>query len=150
MNKKNLTAGVAFAAIALTTLTFASVSGGVGSKADFEAFKTAVDSGMYANLPDVAKAKISESQFADILAKNASRKAEKSAIDAEDYVGFRNAKIAQIPDETKFNTMVAHQKAQKIAQEAIEAAIKTNDFTAFKKAHTDLQASLAILKTHAL
>jgi hypothetical protein len=81
-----------------------------------------------------------------MVAKNTARTAEDNAITAGDYTAFRTAKIAQIPDEAEFKDMVAIHAAQATAQAAIETAIKNNDFAAFQKAHTDLQAAMTTLK----
>lgn len=81
-----------------------------------------------------------------MVAQNTARTAEDNAIKAGDYTAFRNAKIAQIPDEAEFKDMVAIRAAQATAQTAIETAIKNNDFAAFQKAHIDLQAAMVTLK----
>ncbi len=147
MKKTLLTTGAALSAIALSTLTFASVNMTRPAKADFDALRTAIENNDYASLSDTLKAKITEAQFAKAVEKNAQKDAVQSAIEAGDYTAFRNAKIAEIPTEAEFQTMIAVQKAHSTAQTAIETAIKNNDFTAFKQAHTDLQAALVTLKS---
>ncbi|MEI6711787.1 MAG: hypothetical protein WCK88_06485 [bacterium] len=110
--------------------------------------KTAIETNNYASLPDTVKAKITETQFANMVAQNAARTAEDNAITAGDYTAFRNAKIAEIPTEAEFRNMVTIHTAQVTAQAAIETAVKNNDFAAFQKAESDLQTAMAALKTN--
>jgi len=121
------------------------VKNSLPNRADFTAIKTAVESNNYASLSVDEKAKITEAQFAKMVAQNTARTAEDNAITAGDYTAFRNAKIAQIPDEAQFKDMVAVRAAHATAQAAIETAIKNNDFAAFQKAHADLKAALVAL-----
>lgn len=146
MKKILITTGAAFTAIALTTLTFAWVQNNLETKADREVIRTAIESNNYASLSDTAKTQITEALFATMVAKNMNQQAELAAIDSGDYTAFRNAKIAKIPDESVFNAITSMKKAQTAAQADIEASIKSNDFTAFKKAHTDLKTTLDTLK----
>jgi len=71
--------------------------------------------------------------------------AVQKAIASGDYAAFREAMIAQIPTETELQKRVSAQKAHTVALTAIQTAIKNNDFTAFKKAHTDLRATITAL-----
>ncbi len=147
MKKTLLATGAAFAAIALTTMAFAGVRNDPPSKADFSVLKTAIENNDYSSLSDTLKAKITEAQFAKAVEKNSQKDTVESAIEAGDYAAFRNAKIAEIPTEAEFQTMVALHKAHNTAQTAIESAIKNNDFSAFKKAHIELQSTMTTLKS---
>ncbi len=122
-------------------MTFAAVSGKTG-RPDFSAVKTAVEANNYASLPDTAKAKISEAQFAEMVQKSLEHKAVENAITAGDYSAFKTAMIAQIPTETEFQKMVAAHKAHAATQTAIEAAVKNNDFAAFKSAVASERAQM--------
>ncbi len=145
MNKTLLTTGAAFAAIALTTLTFAGVKNNLPSKADFSVLKTAIATNNYASLPDAIKAKITEAQFAKVVAKESRNTAVEKAIETGDYTAFRNAKIAEIPTEAEFKNMIAIKAAHTTAQIAIQNAIKNNNFAAFQKAYADLKIALQTL-----
>lgn len=134
MNTKTLLIGSALGVLTLGSLSFAAVNGKLVRGADFSAVRTAVEANNYASLPDTAKAKISETQFAEIVARNAEHQAVEKAISTGDYVAFKNAMIAQIPTETEFAEMVARHKAHTEAQAKIELAVKNNDFAAFKAA----------------
>lgn len=134
MNTKTLLIGAGIGVLTLGSLSFAAVNGKMGKWADFSAVRTAVEANNYASLPDTAKAKISETQFAEMVAKGAQHEAVEKAISSGDYAAFKNAMIAQIPTETEFQKMVATQKARTEAQAKIELAVKNNDFAAFKAA----------------
>lgn len=132
MNTKNVLVAAGVATVLLGSLTFAAVT--KENRPDFSAVKTAIEANNYAGLPDTAKAKITETQFADMVAKSKEHKAVENAITAGDYAAFKNAMIAQIPNETEFQKMVTAQKARLVSQAAIETAVKNNDFAAFKTA----------------
>ena len=134
MNTKTLLIGAGIGVLTLGSLSFAAVNGKMGKWADFSAVRTAVEANNYASLPDTAKAKISETQFAEMVAKGAQHEAVEKAISSGDYAAFKNAMIAQIPTETEFQKMVVAQKARTEAQAKIELAVKNNDFAAFKAA----------------
>lgn len=68
MNTKTLLIGSALGVLTLGSLSFAAVNGKLARGADFSAVRTAVEANNYASLPDTAKAKISETQFAEIVA----------------------------------------------------------------------------------
>jgi len=80
------------------------------------------------------KAKISQEQFTQMVAKKTEHQAVESAITAGDYTAFKNAMIAQIPTEPEFQKMVTMRKTRIEAQAKIEAAVKNNDFAAFRTA----------------
>ena len=132
MNTKTLLIGAGIGVLTLGSLSFAAVNGKIGKWADFSAVRTAVEANNYASLPDTAKAKISETQFAEMVAKGAQHEAVEKAISSGDYAAFKNAMIAQIPSEAEFQKMVATQKTRAEAQAKIELAVKNNDFAAFK------------------
>lgn len=132
MNTKTLLIGSALGVLTLGSLSFAAVNGKLTRDTDFSAVRTAVEANNYASLPDTAKAKISEAQFAQMVARNEEHEAVEKAISSGDYVAFKNAMIAQIPTETEFAEMVARHKAHTEAQAKIELAVKNNDFAAFK------------------
>lgn len=134
MNTKTLLIGSALGVLTLGSLSFAAVNGKLVRGADFSTVRTAVEANNYASLPDTAKAKISETQFAEMIARNAEHEAVEKAISTGDYAAFKNAMIAQIPTETEFAEMVARHKAHTEAQAKIELAVKNNDFAAFKAA----------------
>jgi hypothetical protein len=134
MNTKTLLIGAGIGALTLGSLSFAAVNGKMGKGADFSAVRTAVEANNYASLPDTAKAKITETMFADMVQKSVEHKTVENAITAGDYVAFKNAMIAQIPTEAEFQKMVSAHKTRTETQEKIEAAVKNNDFTAFKAA----------------
>lgn len=134
MNTKTLLIGAGIGVLTLGSLSFAAVNGKIGKWADFSAVRTAVEANNYASLPDTAKAKISEAQFAEMVAKSAEHEAVEKAISSGDYAAFKNAMIAQIPSEAEFAEMVARHKAHTEAQAKIELAVKNNDFAAFKAA----------------
>lgn len=99
-----------------------------------ETVKTAVESNNYATLSATAKAKITQEQFAQMVAKKSEHQAVENAIESGDYVAFKNAMIAGIPNEAEFQKMVAAHKARTETQTKIETAVKNNDFTAFRAA----------------
>lgn len=134
MNTKTLLIGAGIGVLTLGSLSFAAVNGKIGKWPDFSAVRTAVEANNYASLPDTAKAKISETQFAEMVAKNAEHTAIEQAISSGDYTAFKNAIIAQIPSEAEFQKMVAAQKTRAETQAKIELAVKNNDFAAFKAA----------------
>lgn len=133
MNTKNILIAAGVGTVLLGSLSFAAVNGKM-NRPDFSAVKTAIESNTYSRLPDEAKTKITEAQFAQMVQKESWHKAVESAIEAGDYAAFKTAMIAQIPDETQFQTMVAAHKARATSRAAIEAAVKNNDFSAFKTA----------------
>lgn len=63
----------------------------------------------------------------------------KAAIEANDYSKLSATEQTKITKE-QFAQMVAMNKARASHEAAILAAVKTNDFTAFQKAHTDFKA----------
>lgn len=134
MNTKTLLIGAGIGVLTLGSLSFAAVNGKMGKWPDFSAVRTAVEANNYASLPDTAKAKISEAQFAKMVAKGAQHEAVEKAVSSGDYAAFKNAMIAQIPTEAEFAEMVAHHKTHTEAQAKIELAVKNNDFAAFKAA----------------
>ena len=142
MNKKILTTGIVLGALALSGVTFAAFGGNVG-QGDFSAVQTAVASNNYASLSTADQAKISTTQFADMVTKYNARKAVQDAITAGDYTAFKNAKIAQIPTETEFQKMVTMEKSRVATQASIETAVKNNDFAAYKTAIAAQQAAMA-------
>lgn len=142
MNTKSLLIAAGVTTVLLGSMTFAAVSGKTG-RPDFAAVQTAVETNNYASLPDAAKAKISETEFADMVQKFLEHKAVENAITAGDYAAFKAAMIAQIPSETEFQKMVAEHKAHAETQAAIETAVKNNDFAAFKAAVTAERTRMA-------
>lgn len=147
MNTKNILVAAGVATVLLGSLTFAAVSGKT-NRPDFSAVQTAVESNNYASLPDTAKAKITEAQFAEMVQKATQHKAVENAITAGDYTAFKNAKIAQIPTEAEFQKMVTAQKARIASQAAVETAVKNNDFAAFKTAMTAQKARMDATHPH--
>lgn len=133
MNTKNVLVVAGVASVLLGSLTFAAVSGKI-NRPDFFAVKTAVETNNYTSLPDTAKAKITEAQFAEMVQKATEHKALENAITAGDYTAFKAAMVAQIPTEAEFQKMVVGHKARIENQTAIEIAVKNNDFSAFKAA----------------
>jgi hypothetical protein len=133
MNTKNVLVVAGVATVLLGSLTFAAVSGKT-NRPDFSAVKTAVEANNYASLPDTAKTKITEAQFAEMVQKATEHKTVENAITAGDYTAFKNAKIAQIPTEAEFQKIVAEHKDRIASQSAVETAVKNNDFAAFKTA----------------
>lgn len=133
MNTKNVLIAAGVGTVLLGSLSFAAVNGKM-NRPDFSEVRTAIESNNYASLTDEAKTKITEDQFAHMVEKEAQHKAVESAIEAGDYGAFKNAMIAQIPDEAEFQKMVAAHKARSLAQQAVETAVKNNDFNAFKSA----------------
>lgn len=142
MNTKTLLIGSALGVLTLGSLSFAAVNGKLTRDTDFSAIRTALEANNYASLPDTAKAKISEAQFAQMVARNEEHEAVEKAISSGDYVAFKNAMIAQIPTETEFAEMVARHKAHTEAQAKIELAVKNNDFAAFKAAMESQKAQM--------
>ena len=142
MNTKSLLIAAGVTTVLLGSMTFAAVSGKT-ARPDFAAVQTAVEANNYASLPDAAKAKISETEFADMVQKFLEHKAVENAITAGDYAAFKAAMIAQIPSETEFQKMVAEHKAHAETQAAIETAVKNNDFAAFKAAVTAERTRMA-------
>lgn len=134
MNTKTLLIGAGIGVLTLGSLSFAAVNGKLGKGTDFSVIRTAVEANNYASLPDTAKAKISEAQFAEMVSKGAEHEAVEKAISSGDYAAFKNAMIAQIPSEAEFAEMVARHKAHTEARAKIELAVKNNDFAAFKAA----------------
>ncbi len=132
MNTKTLLIGAGVGVLTLGSLSFAAVNGKMGKNADFSSVRTAVEANNYSSLPDIAKAKISEAQFAKMVAKSAEHEAVEKAISSGDYTAFKNTMIAQIPTEAEFADMVARHKTHTEAQAKIELAVKNNDFAAFK------------------
>ncbi len=141
MNTKNVLVAASVATVLLGSLTFAAVSG-KANRPDFFAVKTAVEANNYASLPDMAKVKITEAQFAEMVQKTTEQKTVKNAITAGDYAAFKNAMIAQIPSEAEFQKMVTEHKARVVNQTAIETAVKNNDFSAFKTFMTAKKAQI--------
>lgn len=144
MNTKTLLIGAGIGILTLGSLSFAAVNGKMGKGADFSAVKTAVESNNYASLPETAKAKITPEQFAQMVAKKTEHQAVESAIEAGNYIAFKNAMIAQIPSEVEFQKMVAAHKTRTETQTKIEAAVKNNDFTAFKAAIEAQKAQMTL------
>lgn len=144
MNTKTLLIGASIGVLTLGSLSFAAVNGKVGKGADFSAVKTAVDANNYAGLPETAKAKITPEQFAQMVAKKTEHQAVESAVEAGNYTAFKNAMIAQIPNEAEFQKMVAAHKARTESQAKIETAVKNNDFTAFKAAVEAQKAQMTL------
>jgi hypothetical protein len=134
MNTKTLLVGAGIGILTLGSLSFAAVNGKLGKGADFSAVKTAVEANNYAGLPDTAKAKITETMFADMVQKNIDRTAVEKAVADGDYTAFKNAMIAQIPTEPEFQKMVTMHQARIETQAKVEAAVKNNDFAAFRTA----------------
>ncbi len=107
--------------------------------------QNAIIANNYASLPDSVKAKISEVQFASMVAKYAARQAVKNAIKSGDYSAFKTAMIAQIPTEAEFQKMAATEKARSDAQAQILLAVQNNDFTAYKAALATQKTALQAL-----
>jgi hypothetical protein len=63
----------------------------------------------------------------------------KSAVEANDYSKLSTDEQSKVTKE-QFAQMVTVNKAMISHQAAIESAVKANDFTSFKKAHTDFKA----------
>ena len=63
----------------------------------------------------------------------------KSAIEANDYSKLSTDEQSKITQE-QFSKMIAMNKAMTEHKATVEAAVKANDFAAFKKAHTDFKA----------
>ncbi len=141
MNTKNVLIATGIATILLGSMTFAAVSGKT-DRPDFALVQTAVEANSYASLPDTAKAKISETEFAEMVQKSNEHKAVENAINSGDYSAFKAAMIAQIPSETEFQKMVNEHKTHAATRTAIETAVKNNDFTAFKAAITAERAQM--------
>ncbi len=140
MNTKSVLIAAGAATVLLGSLTFAAVNS--ANRPDFSAVKTAVEANNYASLPDTAKAKITEAQFATMVTKATEHKAVEAAVVAGDYTAFKNAKIAEIPTETEFQKMVSARKAHAEAQAKIETAVKNNDFAGYKAAITAEKAQM--------
>lgn len=143
MNTKTLLITAGIGVLALGSLSFAAVNGKLGKGADFALVKTAVEANNYAALPETAKTKITEAQFAQMVQKSTEHKAVEAALVAGDYTAFRAAMVAQIPTEAEFQKMVAAHKARTEAQAKIEAAVKNNDFAAFKTVVEAQKAQMA-------
>jgi hypothetical protein len=111
---------------------------------DFSVVRRAVEANNYASLPDTTKAKITETRFADMVAKNADRAVVEKAFESGDYVAFKNAMIAQIPDEAVFQKKVSMHKARYEAQSKIETAVKNKDFAAFKSVMESQRAEMEV------
>lgn len=77
-----------------------------------------------------------------MVAKKTEHQAVENALEAGDYTAFKNAMIAQIPSEAEFQKMVAAHKARTETQTKIEAAVKNNDFSAFKLAIEEQKANM--------
>ncbi len=133
MNTKNLLIATSIGVLALGSLSFAAMNG-KWPKAFDETIKTAVESNNYAALSETAKSKITQEQFTHMVEKKAEHTAIETAVESGDYVAFKNAMIAQIPNEAEFQKMVAAHKLRTETQAKIETAVKNNDFAAFKVA----------------
>lgn len=142
MNTKSVMIAASLGVLTLGSLSYAAVNGKIGRNADFSAVKTAVEANNYASLPDTAKAKITEAQFAEMVTKDAEHTVIEKAISSGDYAAFKNAMIAQIPTEAEFQKIVVEQKSRTEAQAKIETAVKNNDFAAFKSA---MEAQKAVM-----
>lgn len=134
MNTKTLLIGAGIGILTLGSLSFAAVTGKLAKGADFTLVKTAVEANNYAALPETAKTKITEAQFAEMVQKSSEHKAVEAALVSGDYTAFKAALVAQIPTEAEFQNMVAAHKAHTETQVKIETAVKNNDFAAFKVA----------------
>lgn len=134
MNTKTLLISAGIGVLALGSLSFAAVNGKMAKGGDFSAVKTAVEANKYASLPDAAKSKITEAEFAEMVQKHIERTTIENAVIAGDYAAFKNAMVAQIPTEAEFQKIVAAHKARTETQTKIETAVKNNDFAAFKVA----------------
>lgn len=132
MNTKTLLIGAGIGVLALGSLSFAAVNGKMAKGGDFSAVKTAVEANKYASLPDTAKSKITEAEFAEMVQKHMEHTTIENAVIAGDYTAFKNAMVAQIPTEAEFQKIVAAHKARTETQTKIETAVKNNDFSAFK------------------
>lgn len=77
-----------------------------------------------------------------MVAKKTEHQAVENALEAGDYTAFKNAMIAQIPSEAEFQKMVAVHKARSATEAKIEAAVKNNDFSAFKSAIEEQKANM--------
>lgn len=108
-----------------------------------ETVKAAVESNNYTVLSETAKAKITQEQFAQMVVKKSEHQAVENALSSGDYTAFKNAMIAQIPSEADFQKMVVAHKARNASQVKIEAAVKNNDFAAFKAAIEEQKANMA-------
>jgi hypothetical protein len=133
MNTKTLLIGASIGVLTLGSLSFAAINGKWSRQMD-ETVKAAVESNNYAALSEAAKAKITQEQFTQMVAKKTEHQAVENALSSGDYTAFKNAMIAQIPSEAEFQKMVAAHKARTESQAKIETAVKNNDFTAFKAA----------------
>ena len=147
MNKKLITTGLIVGTLALTSVSFAAfggnrMSGHMWSMNDAATIQAAVAANNYASLSTQEQAKISTTQFADMVTKYNARKAVQDAITAGDYTAFKNALIAQLPDEATFQKMVANEKARTDAQAQILVAVQNNDFTAYKTALATQKAAI--------
>lgn len=133
MNTKNLLIAAGIGVLTLGSLSFAAINGKWPKPFD-ETVKTAIESNNYSALSDTAKSKITQEQFAQMVAKKSEHAAVETAIESGDYAAFKNAMIAQIPSEAEFQKMVVAHKARTETHAKIEAAVKNNDFAAFKSA----------------
>lgn len=134
MNTKTLLIGAGIGVLALGSFSFAAVTGKLTKDADFSAVKSAVEANNYAALPETAKTKITEAQFAEMVQKSTEHKAVEAALASGDYTAFKAALVDEIPTEAEFQKMVAAHKAHAETQAKIETAVKNNDFAAFKVA----------------
>lgn len=132
MNTRTLLISAGIGVLALGSLSFAAVNGKMAKGGDFSAVKTAVEANKYASLPDAAKSKITEAEFAEMVQKHMEHTTIENAVIAGDYTAFKNAMVAQIPTEAEFQKIVAAHKARTETQTKIETAVKNNDFSAFK------------------
>lgn len=142
MNTKNLLLTAGIGVLTLGSLSFAAINSKWPKPFD-ETIKTAVESNNYSALSDTAKSKISQEQFANMVAKKSEHAAVETAIESGDYTAYKNAMIAQIPSEAEFQKMVAAHKARTETQAKIETAVKNNDFAAFKTAVEAQRAQMA-------
>jgi len=146
MNKKLIATGLIVGSLAISGLSFASFDGGkMMPKMGSSGIQAAVVANNYASLPAKIQTKLSQAQFDQMVQKYNAQQAVKNAIVAGDYTAFKNALIAQMPDEATFQKMVASEQARANAQAQILNAVQNNDFVAYKTALANQRAALQAL-----
>ncbi|USN56479.1 MAG: hypothetical protein H6766_05555 [Candidatus Peribacteria bacterium] len=145
LQKTLLIAGGTVIGIAVAGGMFAYQDGKIGAFSD-DTVQAALEANDYSALSTEAQAQITEDQFADMEAHQASREAIQTAIANRDYEAFLAAAddrmLERIDSEEAFNELVTREAAQTTYQSALEAAVVANDYDAYIAAEDALHEAM--------
>lgn len=146
LQKSLLVVGGTVVGIAIAGGMFAYQDGRIGQFTPDESVKTAIQANDYSQLSTEAQAKITEDRFAKMVDRQATKKAVQTAIEQADYNAFLQVADEKILDrvdsQEDFDELVTRHQARTAHREALETAVKNNDFAAFDAAIESHKATM--------